>query len=145
MEEFAADLSRQGLNLDGVREQIRRDLLINQVQQGVVNNRIRVTEQEIDNFLESSDGRLATSPDYLLGHILIGASSSAGDAAVATAEAKAKDIYQQLQEGADFATLAITHSNDSSALEGGDLGWRKLNQLPELFAGVVANLAEGEV
>ncbi|HEY7885368.1 MAG TPA: peptidylprolyl isomerase [Cellvibrionaceae bacterium] len=145
MEEFAAALNSQGLSLHEVRAQIRRDLLINQVQQAVVNNRIRVTDQEIDNFLESSDGRLATSPDYLLGHILINASASAGDKAVAAAEAKAKDLYQQLQQGADFEALAITHSNDSSALQGGDLGWRKLTQLPELFADVVSNLAVGEV
>lgn len=145
LEAFAANLNSQGMSLADVRQQISRDLLINQVQQAVVNNRIRITDQEIDNFLTSSDGKLATSPDYRLGHILIGVSGSASEEAVAEAEQKAQDIYRQLQEGADFATTAITYSNDQTALEGGDLGWRKLNQLPELFADVVSQLEEGQV
>lgn len=145
LEAFAADLNSQGMSLADVRQQISRDLLINQVQQAVVNNRIRITDQEIDNFLTSSDGKLATSPDYRLGHILIGVSGSASEEAVTEAEQKAQDIYRQLQEGADFATTAITYSNDQTALEGGDLGWRKLNQLPELFADVVSQLEEGQV
>ncbi len=145
LEALAASLSAEGLSLAELRQQITRELLITQVQQAVVNNRIRVTDQEIDNFLESSDGKLATSPDYRLGHILIGVSGSAADNTVAEAMQKAQDIYQQLQDGADFASLAIAHSNDQTALEGGDLGWRKLNQLPELFAEVVSELDVGEV
>lgn len=145
LEAFAADLSQQGMSLAELRQQISRDLLINQVQQAIVNNRIRITDQEIDNFLDSSDGKLATSPDYRLGHILISVPGSATEEAVAEAKQKAEDIHRQLQEGADFATTAIAYSNDQTALEGGDLGWRKLNQLPELFADVVNELEVGEV
>lgn len=145
IEAFATSISQQGLSLAVLRQQIARDLLINQIQQGIVNNRIRVTEQEVNNFLESSDGRIATSPDYHLGHILIAVSGSSSDQAKEQAEQKAQDLYQQLQEGADFASLAITHSNDQNALEGGDLGWRRLNQLPELFATAVEHLEVGQV
>jgi len=145
IEAFATSISQQGLSLAVLRQQIARDLLINQIQQGIVNNRIRVTEQEINNFLDSSDGRIATSPDYRLGHILIAVSGSSSDQAKEQAEQKAQDLYQQLQEGADFASLAITHSNDQNALEGGDLGWRRLNQLPELFATAVEHLEVGQV
>lgn len=145
IEAFATSISQQGLSLAVLRQQIARDLLINQIQQGIVNNRIRVTEQEINNFLDSSDGRIATSPDYRLGHILIAVSGSSSDQAKEQAEQKAQDLYQQLQEGADFASLAITHSSDQNALEGGDLGWRRLNQLPELFATAVEHLEVGQV
>ncbi|MCP8899381.1 peptidylprolyl isomerase [Gilvimarinus xylanilyticus] len=145
MDELAASLASDGMTLAHLREKVRRDLLLNQVQQGVVNNRIRVTDQEIDNFLDSSDGKFATSPDFHLGHILISASSSEGAEQVEAAKEEAQSIYQQLQDGADFAQLAITYSDDQTALEGGDLGWRKLAQLPELFAGVVSELKVGEV
>lgn len=144
-DELTADLKRQGLSLAGLRAQIRDELTINHVQQGVVSSRIKVTPQEIDNFLASSDGKFATSPDYHIGHILIAVPSSADAETIATAEKKAKDIYQKLQGGADFAQLAIANSNDQAALQGGDIGFRKLAQLPELFGNQLATLKTGEV
>lgn len=145
MEQLAADLQRQNLSLDELRQQIKTELTINQLQQGVVNSRIRVTEQEIDNFLESTDGKFATSPDFHLGHILIAVSGSADPAMVSAAEKEAQEIYEKLQKGGDFEQLAISHSNDQSALQGGDIGWRKLAQLPELFAKKLENLGTGKV
>ena len=140
-----ADLKRQGLTLDGLRNQMRNELIINHLQQGVVGGRIKITAQEIDNFLASSDGKFATSPDFHIGHILIAVSSSADSVSIAAAEKKAKDIYQQLQTGADFAQLAIANSNDQAALQGGDIGWRKLAQIPELFGNQLATLKTGQV
>lgn len=145
MDMLENDLRREGMTLDGLRTQIKTDLTINQLQQGVVNGRIRVTEQEIDNFLASTDGKFATSPDYRLGHILISVSAGADPEMVSAAEKEATDIYEQLQKGADFSQMAISHSNDQSALQGGDIGWRKLAQLPELFSRQLVDLAPGGV
>lgn len=144
-EQLLADLKRQGLNIEGLRAQILNELILSHLQQGVVSSRIKVTPQEIDNFLASSDGKFATSPDYHIGHILIAVSSAADPETIAAAEKKAKDIYQKLQGGADFAQLAIANSNDQAALQGGDIGWRKLAQLPELFGNQLAVLKEGQV
>jgi peptidyl-prolyl cis-trans isomerase SurA len=144
-EQFSADLKRQGLSIEGLRAQIRNELIISHLQQGVVNSRIKISQQEIDNFLASSDGKFATSPDYHIGHILIAVPSSADADTIAAAEKKAKDIYQKLQGGADFAQQAIANSNDQAALQGGDIGWRKLAQLPELFGNQLANLKSGQV
>jgi peptidyl-prolyl cis-trans isomerase SurA len=143
--QLEADLQRQGLNLDGLRKQMRNELTINNLQQGVVNSRIKITEQDINNFLASSDGKYATSPDYHIGHILIAVSSSADADAIAEAEKQANDIYQKLLNGSDFAQMAISFSNDQAALQGGDIGWRKLAQLPELFGNQMLGLAEGQV
>lgn len=145
MEELTADLKRQGLSIEGLRKQLRDELTINHLQQGVVSSRIKVTPQEIDNFLASSDGKFATSPDFHIGHILIAVPSSADADTIAAAEKKAKDIYTKLQGGADFAQQAIANSNDQAALQGGDIGWRKLAQLPELFGNQLAGLKTGEV
>ncbi len=143
--QLEADLQRQGLNLAGLRKQMRNELTISHLQQGVVNSRIKITEQDINNFLASSDGKYATSPDFHIGHILIAVSSSADADAVAEAEKKANEIYQKLQSGSDFSQMAISFSNDQAALQGGDIGWRKLAQLPELFGNQMANLAVGQV
>ncbi len=143
--QFETDLKRQGLTMAGLRNQIRDELTINHLQQGVVSNRIKISPQEIDNFLASSDGKFATSPDFHIGHILIALPGSADADAIAAAEQKAKDIYQKLQNGADFAQLAIANSNDQAALQGGDIGWRKLAQLPELFGNQLIGLKTGAV
>jgi peptidyl-prolyl cis-trans isomerase SurA len=145
MAELEQDLQRSGMTIPGLRKQIYVDLTINQLQQGVVNGRIRVTDKEIDNFLSSTDGKFATSPDFRLGHILISVSGSADPAMVSAAEKEAQDIYDKLQQGADFSQMAISHSNDQSALKGGDIGWRKLAQLPELFSRHLVDLKIGEV
>jgi peptidyl-prolyl cis-trans isomerase SurA len=115
------------------------------LQQGVVNGRIKITEQDVNNFLASSDGKYATSPDYHIGHILISVSSSADAETIAAAEKKAAEVYKKLQAGEDFAQLAISYSNDQAALDGGDIGWRKLAQLPELFGNQIADLDVGKV
>lgn len=143
--QLEADLARQGLTMAGLRKQIADELTINHLQQGVVSSRIKVTPQEIDNFLASSDGKFATSPDFHIGHILIAVPSSADAETIAAAEQKAKDVHHKLQGGADFAQLAIANSNDQAALQGGDIGWRKLAQLPELFGNQLAGLKVGAV
>jgi peptidyl-prolyl cis-trans isomerase SurA len=143
--QLEVDLKKQGLTLDGLRTQMRNELTISHLQQGVVNSRIKVTDQDINNFLSSSDGKYATSPDFHIGHILISVSSSADADAIAAAEKQANEIYQKLQSGSDFSQMAITYSNDQAALQGGDIGWRKLAQLPELFGNQMADLAVGQV
>ncbi len=145
LDQLIQDLNRQGMTMEQLRKQVSRDLAINHLQQGVVNGRIRVTDQEIDNFLASTDGKFATSPDYRLSHILISVSGSADPAMVSAAEKEADEIYQRLQAGADFSQMAISHSNDQNALQGGDIGWRKLAQLPELFARQLIDLKVGDV
>lgn len=143
--QLEADLKTQGLTIDGLRKQMRNELTISHLQQGVVNSRIKITEQDINNFLASNDGKYATSPDFHIGHILIAVSSSADADAIAAAEKQADDIYQKLQSGSDFSQMAISYSNDQAALQGGDIGWRKLAQLPELFGSQMMNLGVGQV
>lgn len=144
-EQFLADLKRQGLSLDGLRAQIRNEITLSQLQQGVVNSRIKITPQEVDHFLVSSDGKFATSPDYHIGHILIAVPSAADADTIAAAEKKAKDVFEKLKTGADFAQMAIANSNDQAALQGGDIGWRKLAQLPELFGNQLSGLTAGQI
>lgn len=144
-EQFIAKLQQDRLTLSSVREQIRRDMIIEQVQRGSVNRRIRISEQEIDNFLRSKEGELFSSPDYNLGHIFVGVASSASKDEITKAENKASYLHEQLQAGADFRQLAVANSNGQNALKGGDLGWRKSAQMPEIFADAIADIGKGEI
>ncbi|WP_299774000.1 peptidylprolyl isomerase [uncultured Pseudoteredinibacter sp.] len=145
MEQFQQQLWSDGMSMAQFKERLRREMLINRVQKGSVNRRIHVSDQEIDNFLESQEGKFWVSPDYQLGHILISLSAGADEETVDDAKAKAERLYQQLNDGANFKELAIANSNGQMALQGGDLGWRKTSQLPSLLAEAVPNMKKGDV
>ena len=119
-------------DLSELREEIRRELLIGQVQKYQINRRIRISEQEVENFLNSKDGEEWKSPQYHLQHILIAANTGDRDS-TNTAEKRAKAIYRRLSDGANFAQIAVDMSDGENAKRGGDLGWRKSSNLPNLF------------
>lgn len=142
--EFEQKLAQDGISVNSLREQIRRDIIIEQVQRGSVNRRIKVSEQEVKNFLKSKQGRFWSSPDYNLGHIMIAVSSTADNDTLKAAQDKANTIYEKLQSGADFRQLAVAESQGQNALKGGDLGWKKSAQLPDLFSNGIVDLKVGE-
>ncbi|GIX31564.1 MAG: chaperone SurA [Porticoccaceae bacterium] len=144
-EAFLARARAEGMSEEAIREQLLTELMLTRLQQVQVNRRIQVTEQEIDNFLASEEGRLWDSPEVHLGHILLPLPANAPPDEVERTLAKARELIAELRAGADFRQLAIAHSADQSALEGGDLGWRRLAQLPALFIPVVEALAPGQV
>src|SRR5690606_20514587 len=127
------------------KDQLSTEMLLARVQQAQVNRRIFISEQEVENFLASEEGRNWISPDVNLGHILIPLSAGASLDEVEEATAKATMIAERLAAGDDFRNLAITHSADQSALQGGDLGWRKMSELPEVLIGPIAGLEPGQV
>ncbi|MGH1471011.1 MAG: peptidylprolyl isomerase [Cellvibrionaceae bacterium] len=144
-QQFIAQLQAEGLTVEDLREDLRRELTINRVQRGVLGNRLDVTEHDVDSFLNSKEGKFWTAPEYNLGHILIPLSNSASTEEVAAAKNKAEDLKQQLENGADFSRIATTYSAGQNALQGGSIGWRKPAQLPELFSVNLNGMKIGEI
>lgn len=144
LSEFRDALIAEGQDYAQAREQIRRELLVSQVQQSNVNRRIQITEQEVRNFLSSDAARQQAQAEFLLSNILIALPSQASPQDIQEAERRAQDIYSQLTEGAEFADLAVLASNAPNALNGGDLGWRNQNELPESLATAIAGLQPGQ-
>lgn len=142
---FNKVLEAQGQSMNELRQNIRRELTMRKVSQGVVRSRIKISEQEIDNFLGSADAKFWISPEYHLGHILIGLPQSATKRQVSEAQRKALALYQKLSTGGSFAELAIAESDGQAALKGGDIGWRKSAELPTLFAETAPKLKVDEV
>jgi peptidyl-prolyl cis-trans isomerase SurA len=145
VEDYIAQIHASGETMAKIRQEIANEIIIMQVQQGTVMRGIEISGQELNNFLNSEEGKLVTSPDVLIGQILLSAPSTATVDELESIKNKLSGITQQLVEGADFKQLAIANSDDQSALEGGDLGWRKLAQLPLLFSETLENLELGEV
>src|SRR5690606_37461802 len=145
LDQFRAALARDGLSYEDARDQVRREMIISRVRQRRVAERIQVSDQEVQNFLASELGKLQLSEDLRLASILIPLPDGASSEAIQTAERQARDIYNQLRQGADFAQLAMSRSADENALEGGEMGWRKAAQLPPPLDSMVAALKVGEV
>jgi peptidyl-prolyl cis-trans isomerase SurA len=145
MEEYVAQIHAQGGTVAVVREQIRNEITIMRVQQGKVMRRIRISEQELDNFLNSEEGRFLTSPDVNVGQILLSVASGTSLEDTDAILARANELQAQAAGGTDFRQLAIANSADQSALQGGDLGWRKMAQLPGVFIDAVELMDIGQV
>ncbi len=144
-EQFRAALARDGMDPQEAREQIRREMLISRVRQRRVAERIQISDQEVQNFLASDLGQLQLAEEYRLANILVAVPEAADSATIRRAEELAEQTYRQLQEGADFARLAVTRSASENALEGGDMGWRKAAQLPPPFDTLVRDMNVGDV
>lgn len=145
LEQFEAMLVSEGLSPAVMRQRLQREITVQQVQRGVVTQRIKVSDLEIENFLKSADAKFWISPEYHIGHFMIALSPSPSAAEVAEAEAKVNAVYEELKNGADFAATAIAKSNAQDALNGGDIGWRKSADLPSLFAELVADMPVGSL
>lgn len=145
LEQFRAALAHDGLSFDDAREQVRREMVISRVRQRRVAERIQVSEQEVKNFLASDLGKMQLSEEYRLANILIPTPESANSSTIQAAARHAGEIYQQLKQGADFAQLAIARSASETALEGGEMGWRKAAQLPPPFDQMLSSMSVGDV
>jgi peptidyl-prolyl cis-trans isomerase SurA len=143
--QYIEQVTLQGSSISAMRGEIRNELIIMRVQQGKVMRRIRISEQELDNFLKSEEGRFVTSPDVNIGQILLSISSDSAKKSIDQVVGRADLLFNQIEQGADFRAIAIANSADQSALQGGDLGWRKMAQLPGVFIDAVEKLDIGEV
>lgn len=128
-----------------VREQVKRELIIGRLRARRMQDRIRITDQDVQNFLRSPAGQAELATEYRLGHILVPLPDEASPKDIAEASAKVKKAQEELAAGRDFGQVAATYSSGETALRGGDLGWRKAAQLPTLFADTAEKLQVGEV
>jgi len=146
LKEFQAVLNKDGVTMRSFKESIRNQMLVRRIQTSFVRHEVKISEQEIDSFLkliEQSEGDQST--EYHLGHILIATPENASLEEIDTAKNEAASIVASLKEGKNFSTLSIALSDASNALEGGDLGWLKLTQMPTLLKPYVEKMLVNDI
>jgi len=126
------------------REELRDQLLVQQLVEREVNNRVFVSEAEVENFLAARSGRDG-GVEYNISHILLGLPESASPEVIARARQRAEGLLADLRKGADFGQLAVANSQGQNSLEGGGLGWKQAGQLPDLFVNALRTLQPGNV
>lgn len=144
MEQFRETLQRDGIPFANFREEIRNEMTIARVREREVDNRIVVSEGEIDNFL-NSQATGSGNQEYEVSHILLRLPEGATPEQIQRTQAKADDIYRRLQAGEDFAQMAAAYSDAPDGLRGGSLGARPLDRMPGIFAEAVVKLAPGQL
>ena len=141
-DELGAQLARDGMTIADLRSSIRDEIAIQRLRQSFAQSRISVSEGEVDAALASQ----ASGSQYHLAHILVGLPEGATPDQIAAAQKKIEGIKGQLDRGEiDFAAAAVRYSDSPNALEGGDLGWRGLNEIPPTFAQAITSMQAGQV
>jgi peptidyl-prolyl cis-trans isomerase SurA len=144
LEELPTVLAAQNIDYAAYREDSRKDLMVEQLEQRDVISRIAITPRELEQCLADSDASASDNLDYNVSHILIGVPANATQQDVENARRRIEEIHDRLEAGEDFARLAVATSQAQTALDGGSLGWRKGAQLPTLFADIVVRMQPGE-
>ena len=143
LEQFQAALQSRGQSYENMREQVRREMIIRRVQMGNINQRVQITEEEVGNFMSTREGQNLTQPEFRLLHALIALPSDASPEQVSAASGQVEATLSRIRSGTDFAQ-AVQNSTSPYQFTGGDLGWRKLADLPSLFGDVAPALKPGE-
>ncbi len=138
-------LEEDGVSFDDFRNDLRDRLTMQRLRDQEVLRRIRVTDREVDGYLQREKRATSGRGAYHLQHILIATPSGASPEQLEQARDKATQLVGKLRGGADFGSLALANSDGQQALEGGDLGWRASDQLPTQLTDIVSKMERGEI
>ncbi|ALO36025.1 peptidylprolyl isomerase [Colwellia sp. MT41] len=135
--EFRQKVISDGSSYEKYRENVRTELISGEVTRNSVRRRIFIPTQEIANLITVMKEQTTNNIEYHLGHILIEFPANANQEELAAAKNRANKVVELLNDGSDFAKIAITSSGDANALKGGDLGWKNINEIPTLFSELI--------
>lgn len=146
LQEFYSALEQDGISFNKFRDEIRDEIILVRLKEREVNNRINVTEGEVDNFLQAQE----TSPDnsndeYRISHILVQLPEQADALKIQAMRQRVENALGQLKSGVEFAKVAAEFSDAADAMQGGVLDWRPASQLTKKFAEILAPLRPGEL
>jgi peptidyl-prolyl cis-trans isomerase SurA len=143
--QLRAALEKDRIPFAKFREDIRSEIVLARLRQREVDNKIVVSESEIESFISAQQGRDQRREEFNLSHILVTVPENAAPEQIQARRARAEQALQQIRTGADFRQVAATYSDAPDALQGGVLGWRDSERLPTLFVDVLRPLANGDV
>jgi peptidyl-prolyl cis-trans isomerase SurA len=140
-----AAIQRDGIPFSRFREDIRNEIIMARLREREVDNRIVVTEGEIDNFISTQQAQTDRGDEFNLSHILVTVPENASPEQIQARRARVEQALEQLKSGADFRQVAASYSEAPDALQGGAMGWRDATRLPALFLDAVKPMAPGAV
>ena len=137
VEQLADVLAEQGISYDQYREEIRTQMITGEVRRANVRRRVYISPQEVNGLVKLLEEQGDAQVEYRLGHILIGLPSQPSQQEIDSERERATSVIRLLENGSDFAKIAVASSAGAKALDGGDMGWMNINEMPTLFAEAV--------
>jgi peptidyl-prolyl cis-trans isomerase SurA len=143
--ELMSKVVSSGMSETEYRKEIREEMLIQEVEQSQVGSHITITPQEVDDFMRSAAWKASNNKEYHLEDILIAMPEAPSPQDIAQGKKKAELVIDKLHRGMSFKQVAMEDSGSSGALQGGDLGWRKLPQIPPAFSEPLIHMKANDV
>lgn len=134
LEAFRQQVVAEEGDYERFRERLREEMITGEVVRANVQRRVYISPQEVDSVIKLMEEQGASNEQYNLGHILIAIPSQATTDDINAAKERADKVMELLRDGSDFKRIAIASSSGSNALEGGELGWMNINEMPTLFS-----------
>ncbi len=142
---FRRALENDGVSLPRFREEVRQQIMMQRLREREVDERIEVSDTEIDLYLEQQKAGGGGRAEFNFAHILVRLPDQASPERIEQGRARAEKVLAEARAGGDFSALAASHSDAGDALKGGQMGWRPSDRLPEIFGGALRVLKPGEV
>lgn len=139
--DFREALEKDGIAWSRFRDEVRDEMIITRLREREVDNKVSVSDGEIDNYLAAN----RSSEEFLVQHILLRTPERASPEQLQRLYLRATQAAEAIGQGADFAQTAAAFSDASDALNGGSIGWRTLDRMPSLYAEAVASMKPGQV
>jgi len=144
VETFRGTLEKDGVSFAKFREEIRDEIILGRLREREVENRITVSDGEVESFLNSRAAQTGGEDEFNLAQILVRVPEQASPEQIQSKRAYAEKAWSELKK-VDFAQVAASYSDAPDALQGGVLGWRAASRLPTLFLETVNGLKPGEI
>lgn len=138
-------INQEGLSTEDYRRELRDQMTMQKLQQQEVAGKISISPQEINGFMKSHTWQSNSAKEYHLEDILIPLSDTPSPAEIQNAKSRAESVIAKLKQGKNFHDVAQAESGSSNALEGGDLGWRSLAEIPSAFTDEVTKMEAKQI
>ncbi|MGJ7916458.1 peptidylprolyl isomerase [Massilia sp. LXY-6] len=145
VQEMRNQMEKEGMTFAQFREQIRNEIIMQRLIDHEVDSKIQVSDAEIDTYMAAEKAAAADRVEMDISQILVRIPENASPEQIAARKARADEVARQLRTGADFAKMAATYSDAPDALQGGAIGWRDPDRLPQTFASELRKLKPGQV
>lgn len=145
LQQLRATLEKDGVSFTRFREDIRNEIIMARLREREVDNKIMISEGEVDNFINTQQAQERRGDEYNLSHILVTVPENASPEQIQVRRARGEQALAQLKSGADFRQIAATFSDAPDALQGGVMGWREAARLPTLFVEALRTVQVGGV
>ena len=142
VDQLTASVAEEGLSYNAFREQVRKEIAASEARNALVRRRINILPAEVDNLADILAQETNATVQYKIGHIQLRFND---DQTKEELEAQAKELVEELNSGKDFSTMAYTYSKGPKALQGGDWGWMRKEEMPTIFADQIKMQNKGSI